>query len=211
MKRSEGLAAIISLFLLWASVMGIKSILFPPDPEYVARKQELALEHAARMHTIVEVGTGVFLALLIVLAIIGIFYLYHRVHVVTIRPDDGGQYPIVRVKTPDGRVMFINPNRLMAGAGVVDESGLRQVLPEDPGLLHIQHRVTTQAQAVQMARAAGAHGAAGLWPRQPDDSYYDDLDVGGVQPPVAVLERVTGKDVDRVLGLDGDDNDDGDW
>ena len=208
MKKGDAFAGIVLLALLLLVLGTVKSILFPPDPEYVARQQELALEHAARMHTIEEAGVVVLFALLAILAVIGIIHLYHRARIVQIRPDEGGQYPILKLRTPDGRHLLINPNRLMAGAGVVEQGGLREILPQDSGLMHMQHRVTTQDQAVQMARAAGAHGP-GLFHQQDDvvDGHYEEVLDENHPVPVTVLQNVTGEDVDRALGLEAD----GDW
>lgn len=192
MNRNDLAATIIGIFGLYLLATFLKRALFPPDPEFVARQHELALAHAARMHTIEEVGLSALFVLVAIILVIVAIAAYKRTRTVTVKPDEGGQFPLIEVRTSKGR-LWLDPNKMLSGAALVGEQGFMDILPEHPAHLAMQSGVTRRAQAVQAIRA-GSHGGSFLFPAEDDviDGEAESL-------PVTVLEKVSGEDIARQL------------
>ncbi len=192
MNRNDLAAIIIGIFGVYLVGSIVKRALFPPDPAYIARRQELALAHAARMHLIEEIGLSVLFVLVAIILIVIAIAAYKRTRTVTVKPDEGGQFPLIEVRTSKGR-LWLDPNKMLSGAVLVGEQGFRDILPEHPAHLAMQSSVTRRAQAVQAIRA-GSHGNSFLFPAD-----EDVIDGEAEAPPVTVLEKVSGEDIARQL------------
>ncbi len=174
MKGGGAVEAIISLGLLAILAKLLKDALFPPDPEYIARKHELALAHTARVHLIEEVALGILLGVIVIAVIVGAYFVIARLRresrIVKIKPDEGGQFPLLRLESPDSsRVVVVNPNNLLGGILEIKDGTVTEKLPTDHRLLRLQHSTTARAQAVQAIRA----GAGRTVPMPPVDEVID--------------------------------------